>query len=146
MSAPQNYKNHGRFDPIHHFVVAPLLMLNLIFSIYVTIHTWPVHRHLHLWWVVMSFVLILLSVKVRTNALKVQDRLIRLEERLRFAALLPPAELARTHQLTEDQLIGLRFASDVELPLLVNRTIAENLTRKQIKEAITNWRPDHFRV
>ena len=146
MSAPQSYKSHARFDPPFHFFVLPFLLLNFIFSIYVTIHHWPEHRHMYLWWIVMSIVLVLLAGKSRAYALKAQDRIIRLEERLRLAALLPPAELARAYQLTEDQLIGLRFASDVELPLLVNRALAENLTRKQIKEAITTWRPDYFRV
>ena len=146
MSAPQNYKNHGRFDPLFHFFVLPMLLVNVIFSIYATIHHWPNHQHLFIWWVVMSLVLFVLAGKTRGYALKVQDRIIRLEERLRLAAVLPPAELARAADLTQSQLIGLRFASDVELPLLVNRALAEKLDRKQIKEAISSWRADNDRV
>ncbi len=146
MATTQNLKNHARFDPGFHFFVLPMLLLNLIFSIWHTIKRWPEYSHLHLWWIAMSVVLFLLAGQTRSYALKAQDRLIRLEERLRLAALLPPAEFARCAALTESQLIALRFASDAELPALVNRTLKENLSRKQIKEAINDWRGDHFRI
>ncbi len=146
MPAPQNFKNHTRFDPPWHFFILPMLLLNFIFAITATVRHWPDHHHLYPWWIVMSLVLFLAVGKARSHSLRVQDRLIRLEERLRLAALLPAAQLARSHALTESQLIGLRFASDAELPALVERTLVENLTQKQIKEAINNWRPDYFRV
>ncbi len=146
MPTTQSYSNHARFDPSFHFFVLPVLLLNLIFSVYVTIHRFPEHRALFHWWIVMSIALIILAGRVRGYALKAQDRVIRLEERQRLATLLPPPELASSHALTEAQLIALRFASDAELPALVRRTLAENLTPKQIKQSITNWRPDHFRV
>jgi len=149
MSTAQNYKNHVRWDPAWHFFMVPILMLNIVFSAYKLVHDWHLENNHHAvfgWWVILSIVLFMVIMKSRMYALQVQDRIIRLEERLRLAALLSADDLARSHALTEDQLIGLRFASDGELPALVSRTLKENLTRKQIKEAIVNWRPDTFRV
>jgi len=146
MPEPQTYKNHTRWDPIWHFFLAPILMLNFFFSIYLLIHHWPNHWALLGWWVLVPFVLFMAVGKARAHSLKAQDRIIRLEERLRFAALLPPELLTRSSSLTEAQYIGLRFASDAETPALVKRALDENLTQKQIKEAIVNWRPDYFRV
>jgi hypothetical protein len=146
MPTTQNLKNHARFDPVYHFFLAPLLLLNIVFSIWHTIKHWPEFSHLHLWWIVMSVALLVLGTKARSYPLAAQDRVIRLEERLRLAALLPPAEFSRCAALTEAQLIALRFASDAELPALVDRTLKENLSRKQIKEAIADWRGDHFRI
>ncbi len=146
MSVPQTYENHVRYDPIWHFFITPLLLVNIIFAVYATIHHWPAHWHSFVWWVVMAIVLMMAVGKAREHSTKVQDRVIRLEERLRFAALLPADELERSQTLTESQYVALRFASDAELPALVKRTLAEKLTQKQIKEAIENWRPDYFRV
>ena len=146
MPEPQNYKNHTRFDPIWHFFITPILIINIGFSIYATIRHWPVHSHIFGWWIVMSIVLLLAVGRARQHSLTAQDRIIRLEERLRFAALLRPDLLARSQSLTPRQYIGLRFASDQELPALVKRTLDENLSAKQIKEAIVSWRPDYLRV
>jgi hypothetical protein len=82
----------------------------------------------------------------RGNALRVQDRVIRLEENLRYQRLLTPELLGRTQSLTLGQVLALRFASDAELPALVQRTLSENLEPKAIKQSITNWRPDNLRV
>jgi hypothetical protein len=146
MPAPQNLKNHARFDPAWHFFVAPLLLVNIGFAITATVRHWPDHPHLFPWWIVMSVVLFVAVGLARGHSLTAQDRIIRLEERLRLAALLPADELARSQSLTVKQLIALRFASDTELPALVHRTLNENLTPKQIKQAIVTWRPDHLRV
>src|ERR1039458_1779997 len=146
MPEPQSYKNHARWFPPFHFFAAPVLVLNLIFAIALTIHHWQWHRVLFLWYIVVSLALIVLATSSRVMALKAQDRLICLEERLRFTALLPADLLARSKALTEDQLIGLRFASDDELPALVKRALDESLTRDQIKKSINSWRPDYFRV
>jgi Family of unknown function (DUF6526) len=146
MPAPQSAQSHARWDPLFHFVVLPVLLLNFIFAIFLLVHHWPNHNVPLGWWVVVSIVLFLIAGKSRGNALKAQDRIIRLEERLRLAALLSAEENARSKALTESQLIGLRFASDEEIPALVKRTLDENLTQKQIKESINRWRPDYFRV
>jgi len=146
MPAPQNHKNHGRIDPPMHFFVFPILLVNLIFSIYVTIRQWPQNPNLHPWWIVVSLALVVLAFKSRINDLKVQDRLIRLEERLRLAALLPPADLAHADELDIKQLVALRFASDDELPALVHKTLTQRLEPKAIKQSITHWRPDNQRV
>jgi hypothetical protein len=139
----QTYANHGRLDPWFHFFLAPIALIVLIASI--------VHlvRHPHPWGavhVVLAFALFMLVFKVRSYPLKVQDRVIRLEERLRMATLLPEPVRSRINELDVRQLIALRFASDAEIPGLVERTLNENLTQKQIKQAIQNWRADNFRV
>ena len=146
MPEPQSYKNHARFDPIWHFFIAPVLLLNIFFAIYLLIHHYPHHWVPLAWWIVLSIALFMAVGKARSHSLRAQDRIIRLEEKLRFAALLPPDLLARSQSLTESQYIGLRFASDDEVPALVKRTLDENLSQKQIKESINTWRPDYFRV
>ena len=84
--------------------------------------------------------------KLRQYPMKVQDRVIRLEERLRLQSLAPEEWHAQIYRLTEDQLIGLRFASDDEVVELAKQALEHNLTRKQIKERIKDWRPDNWRV
>jgi len=146
MPTPQNLKNHGRLDPAFHFFILPMLLLNLIFAIYVTIHHWPDHRALFLWWIAMSLVLFMMAGRSRDRALVVQDRIIRAEERLRLLALLPAEERAHINDLSVKQLIALRFASDDELPALFRKTLTQNLEPKAIKQSIVNWRGDYHRV
>jgi Family of unknown function (DUF6526) len=146
MPAPQSYQNHGRFDPPMHFFVFPVLALNFLLSIYLAIHHWPDHRFLYLWWIVVCAALFVLGMKSRVNDLKVQDRIIRLEENLRLATLLAPTDLAHIPELDIRQIIALRFASDAELPALVHKTLTQGLEPKAIKQNITNWRADNHRV
>jgi hypothetical protein len=146
MATPQSLKNHTRFNPPFHFFILPMLLLNLIFSIYVTIHHWPEHRVLFLWWIVMSIVLFMITGISRSQTLRAQDRIIRLEERLRLAALLPAEDRAHIDELSVKQLIALRFASDDELPALAHRALTQNLEPKAIKQSIVNWRGDYHRV
>ena len=140
---PQSYANHARFQPIFHFVLLPVLLINFIVSI-----VWLVRDpgFAAAWDLVMALALVIVAFLARANPQKVQDRVIRLEERLRLYALLPESQRHRIPELTEDQLIALRFAPDDELPALAERALNEKLTRKQIKGAINSWRPDYFRV
>jgi len=141
--APQNFSNHTRFDPPFHFFILPVFAITLIMTI---VHL--VRRPgLHSAWLVIVMIAALAAIfKIRLNALKVQDRVIRLEERLRLASLLDPALRPRIPELTESQLIALRFASDAELPALAARALNEKLARAEIKKAIQHWRPDYWRV
>ena len=146
MPESQSYQNHVRFDPVWHFFIAPAMLANIIVSIYETIHHWPEQRALFLWWVFLSLVLFMEVGRARQHSLIAQDRIIRLEEKLRFHALLPADLLARSQALSIRQIIALRFVADAELPEMVRRTLDENLAPKQIKQAIQSWRPDYLRV
>jgi hypothetical protein len=142
-NTPQTFANHGRSDPPYHFFLVPLALAALILSIVVLVRNPSLAAAL---WVVLALAFLLLASKARAYALKVQDRVIRLEERMRLAMLLPEGLRPRIGELTESQLIGLRFASDAELPALAQRAMNEHLTNKQIKTAIQTWRADNFRV
>jgi hypothetical protein len=146
MPTPQNLKNHTRFHLPFHFFLLPMLLLNFIFSIYVTIRHWPEHWALHLWWIAMSIVFFVMAGLSRGAALTAQDRIIRLEERLRLHALLPAEDRAHINEFSIKQLVALRFASDDELPALAHRTLTQNLEPKAIKQSIVNWRGDYHRV
>jgi hypothetical protein len=130
-------------DPAFHFFLAPLAVIALIWSIVELVRhpSWMAGIHVLaiVWLVVFVF-------KMRIYSLKVQDRVIRLEERLRLVAVLPPALQSRIGDLSCDQLIGLRFAADSELPGLVEKTLGGNWNRKQIKTAVQSWRADNWRV
>jgi len=148
--APQTYANHTRFDPAFHFFLVPVFSLGLVLSL---VHFFYHFRESDFRDNFHSFLLIVLAValltlvfKTRLYALRVQDRVIRLEERVRLAQLLPEPLRARIPELTIDQLCGLRFASDPEIPNLVERALSEKLKRAQIKKAIQNWRPDYSRI
>ena len=146
MSEPQSYRNHTRFDPQFHFFVLPVLLITIFVVIGVIVHHWPEHILLHAWLLVVVVAIFITAGFARGYALKVQDRVIRLEEQLRYQRLLSADAMAAAQRLTIRQIIALRFASDAELPGLVERAAAENLSAKAIKESIQSWRPDTFRV
>jgi hypothetical protein len=146
MSTSQAYKNHARFDPPFHFFVAPVLLINVIVTIIVLIRHWPEHIALHAWLVVLGVALLMLAGVARSSALRAQDRIIRLEEHLRYQRLLTPELLTAAQALTIRQIIALRFASDAELPALVQRALSEHMEPKAIKQAIVGWRADNLRV
>lgn len=144
MTESQNYGNHARWLPAFHFFLAPLMLINLVYWSVRLVQGPSVERGMI---VLVAVGLVVLTLLSRTQALRAQDRLIRLEERLRFQSVLSPELAARAMTLTPDQLIGLRFASDGELSDLVERTLnGEFAKQKDIKLAIKDWRADHFRV
>lgn len=142
-NATQNYKNHTRLDPAFHFFLLPVAAINVIGAIW---NLWQYPGLVGGWRVILAIAGAVAVVKIRTYALKAQDRVIRLEERMRMAQLLPAPQRGRIGELTEPQLIALRFAGDAEIPSLVEKTLASNMRARDIKQAIVNWRPDYFRV
>ena len=142
-SAPQGLKNHGRLDPQYHFVSTAVLMVNLFIML---CYAWQNLTYFTAWLVILSIAVFIPFLKIRSYPLKVQDRVIRLEERIRLQALAPQEWHAQIYKLTEDQLIGLRFASDDEVVELAKQSLESNLNRKQIKERIKSWRADDFRI
>ena len=141
MAEPQSLANHRRFDPWFHIVAFGLLAAAFILSI---IHL--VHSRANLWQVIISFGVLVLMGKVRSYSLRVQDRVIRLEETLRMNAILPEALRPRIQDLKPGQFVALRFASDAELPARVAEALQEGLGGEAIKKRIQVWRPDTFRV
>jgi Family of unknown function (DUF6526) len=145
--APQSYSHHTRWDPIFHFFVLPAFVLAAVAAIVVHLflhfHPHPLHGVLV---TVFAIAVLVMLFKIRLYPLRVQDRIIRLEERLRLATLLPEALRSRIPELSERQLIALRFASDGELAGLAQRAMNEELSPDDIKKSIKNWRPDYWRV
>jgi hypothetical protein len=140
----QNFENHAKFVPAFHFVVMPIFLLNFFWSIYRLAHGFTMGA-------VVSFLLavafILLALTGRMFALTVQDRVIRLEMRLRVQQLLPVDLRARIPEFTVAQLVSMRFASDEELPELARKVLDEKLTdRKAIKKLVRNWQADLLRA
>ena len=147
MPEEQSYSNHTRWYPLFHFVVVPLLALNFLDHLVRIFTNSGPERVDQIFWTIMSLTLILLALAARLMALKAQDRVIRLEERLRCAQLLSPETALKANALSPSQLISLRFASDEEYGSLVERTLnGEFASGKEIKQAIKTWRPDLHRV
>ena len=140
----QSFANHTRWHPPFHFFVLPVMLINFVWAI-VEFAKSPGRNSG--WWIVVSLALLLLTFFVRTNSLKVQDRIIRLEEKLRYQQALPPALCQQTNSLTPGQIVALRFADDAELEELVSAVLTGKLNKPvEIKRAIKKWRADTFRV
>jgi hypothetical protein len=143
-SSAQSYSNHTRWHAPFHFFLAPVMLINFFWAAVRFVQEPGLDRG---WSVVVSVALLVLTALVRTNPLRAQDRIIRLEERLRYQQLFP-AELARrAASLSPGQIVALRFASDEELPALAREVIEGRLTKpSEIKRAIKSWRADGLRV
>jgi uncharacterized protein DUF6526 len=141
----QSFRNHTRWYPPFHFFVMPMFAINFGWSIY----RWrkagfSVDASENM---VMAAALITFMITARLMALKVQDRVIRLEERLRCERLLPADLRPRIGELKPRQLVVLRFASDAELPDLAREVLDGKLMEgKSIKQRVKNWRPDYLRA
>jgi hypothetical protein len=142
-TSSQSLKNHSRLDPPFHIVLGLIVLVNLIIAIVMLVRHFNFHNG---WVLVLSLALIIVFLKIREYPIKVQDRVIRLEERIRLQALAPSEWHTQIYRLSEGQLIGLRFAADDEVVALAKQALEENLSRKQIKERIKNWRADDWRV
>lgn len=142
--SPQSYDNHTRWHAPYHFFLAPVLLANVVVAVVELIRDPGLDRG---WWLVVSVALLVMVALVRVYPLKAQDRIIRLEESLRYYQLLPEELALRAAALTPAQTVALRFASDEELERLVREVLEGRLTKPdEIKRAIKNWRPDTFRV
>jgi len=147
---PQTFANHVRYDPPFHFFVLPVFAINVIITGYylgaAIFPGQPKDIIFHVWLFIFALAMVVLMTSVRGYPIKVQDRIIRLEERLRLMTVLQEPLRSRIGELQDTQLIGLRFASDEELPGLVQRALDEKLSRIAIKKAIVKWRPDNSRI
>lgn len=141
----QNYKNHTRLNPAHHFVLTPLTVLFFVWSIVFAFDT-TVDLKLRLIAIIAATALLLASFIARSYGIKNQDRIIRLEMRQRYFEMTGTSFSAKEKQLKLSQIIALRFAGDEELLPLMERAIAEKLSSKEIKLAITDWQADYHRV
>ena len=143
-NAPQTYANHAKFVPAFHYVMAPILFGNLF------VHAYDLVRGPNL----PNFGAFLVALAIligafygRLFALSAQDRVIRLEERLRMRELLPADLQARIPEITREQIIGLRFASDEELPALVAQVLRDNIQKRaEVKKLVKHWRADHHQL
>ena len=142
--APQTYDNHTRWHAPFHYFAAPVMLTNFIVAVVLLVREPGLERG---WWVVVSAALVAVAGVARMNPLRVQDRVIRLEESLRYYQLLPEELAQRAASLTPAQVAALRFASDEELEGLVREVLDGRLTKPdEIKRAVRNWRADTLRV
>jgi hypothetical protein len=145
MAEQQSFAHHTKWVPLFHGFILPVLALNF---------GWSIYRVMHLGFTVDGFIQVLTAAALfcvplaaRSFALTVQDRLIRLEERLRMERLLPADLQPRIGEFTREQLVGMRFASDGELPGLARKVLSDKVAdRKSIKQMVQNWRADHLRA
>ena len=139
----QNFENHVRFVPMYHYVAAPILLVNLVWAVWgLRAPSFPALLD-----VLVAAALIILLLGARGFALKAQDRVIRVEMRLRMRELLPEDLQGRIDEFTPQQMVGLRFAGDAELPDLARKVLDDNITAATpIKKLITDWQGDYYRV
>ncbi len=140
----QELSTHRRWVPAWHFFTVPVLVGNVVVVVVRFVRDPTINNG---WGFLVALALLIGIVLSRNMPLRAQDRIIRLEERIRLERVLPADLRGRIDDLTADQLIGLRFAPDAEVPELARRALSGDLkTRSDIKSAIKNWRADHMRM
>ncbi len=146
----QNFSNHAKIVPVFHYFVGPVLMINVVthcIALFKSFSAPPGFILLSFLAVLSSIAILMLAFLVRLFALGVQDRVIRLEERMRYERLLPEDLKPRIGEFTINQLVSLRFASDAELPALARKVLDGKMSeRKAIKQMVQNWRADYQRI
>jgi hypothetical protein len=144
MSETQSFQNHAKIFPPFHFVVLPILFLNFVWSVFRLIRVFSAASVLSL---LVAFALLMLAFSARIMVLRVQDRVIRLEMRLRMQQVLPVDLRSKIGEFQVGQLVALRFAGDAELPDLSRKVLQDKITdRKAIKQLIRDWQPDNLRA
>lgn len=144
MSDTQSFASHAKMVPAYHYVCFALVAIPMFYFAYVAVTSFSIGSLMML---AFAVGVIIATLYARLFPLGVQDRVIRLEERLRMERVLPADLKGRIEEIRTDHIIGLRFAPDDELPDLVRRVLAGELTdRKSVKAAIKNWRADHQRI
>ncbi|MDQ2766949.1 MAG: DUF6526 family protein [Gemmatimonadota bacterium] len=142
----QTFANHRRFFPLYHYVALPILTLNILMTL-VYAYRHPGSMKWNVWQIIVAVALAVAVLASRTSTLIVQNRLIRLEQRIRLGMILPENLRTRIQELTVGQLIGLRFASDGEVPGLVQRCLSGELKgAEDVKKAIATWQTDLLRA
>ncbi len=140
----QTFKNHAKTVPLYHLVAGPILLINVFWT---AAGVWTHPGGDSVMALLVAIALVIVYLFARAFALTVQDRVIRLEMRLRMRELLPADLLPRIPEFTRGQLVALRFASDAELPALARRVLDEGLTdRKAIKQLVRQWQADTLRA
>lgn len=140
----QNYENHAKFVPVYHFVAFPLIVINAGWRLYRAAVDPSADTVIA---ALTAVALIIVFFFARIFALRVQDRVIRLEMRLRLREVLPLGLHVRINEFTTDQLVALRFASDEELSELAQMVLRDRIQdKKTIKRMIRNWQADHCRT
>lgn len=140
---PQTYANHVKWDPPFHFFLVPVAVAQVIVAL---VHLFRFPSVGSGWLLVLSVAFLMTIGRMRAYGTGVQDRVIRLEERLRLSQALQEPLSSRIGELSDKQLVGLRFASDGELPALMQRALDEKLSPADIKKSVTSWRPDYSRI
>lgn len=142
----QNFKNHARYFPLHHFIITPLTLIFLGWTMNRTNFETSESTSESIYFLILAFIIVLLPLLGRIYALKNQNRIILMEMRLRYFHLTGRSFYEKENELRTNQIIALRFASDDELMALVDQAISKKLSNKEIKMSIKNWKADYSRV